>query len=100
MTDENFDEKLILALDHPVPDFAASAARILGARRPPEALDPLLRLSRSEDPERAEAALEALAEYDDPRVDARLEEARVEGTARERAIARVILRRREARTHH
>ncbi len=92
--DGDFDTNLVRALSHRIPDVAATAARVLGERAPREALEPLLAASRSDDPERAEAALEALARYDDARVDARLREAGERGTARERAIARAVLRRR------
>lgn len=90
----DFDENLLRALDHPVPDIAAAAARILGIRKPHAALDALLRTSRAAEPERAEAALEALAGYDDQRVELRLREAQSTGTARERAIARAARRHR------
>ena len=96
---EDYNEKLMRALDDPVPDVAASAARILGVRRTPKALEALFRLSTSHDPERAEAALEALAFYDDARVDARLVKACMNGTARERFIARTALRRRVMELH-
>lgn len=88
-----FDDNLIAALEHPIPDVAATAARVLGARTPPRALAPLLRASQAKDPERAEAALEALAHYRDAAALERLERACENGTARERAIARAALRR-------
>jgi hypothetical protein len=90
-----FDENLVRALAHAVPDVAANAARILGVRKPDMALEPLLSASRCGEPERAEAALEALCAYSDVRVDERLREARELGSARERAIARDALRRRK-----
>lgn len=90
-----FDENLVRALAHPIPDIAANAARILGMRKPGMALEQLLHASRSGEPERAEAALEALCAYDDVRVDERLLEAQALGTARERAIAKDAIRRRK-----
>lgn len=90
---EEFDDNLIKALEHPVPDVAATAARVLGTRAPDRALVALLRTSRSKDPERAEAALEALARYRTDSARERLVEACERGTARERAIARAALRR-------
>jgi hypothetical protein len=56
-----YDERLIWALDHPVPDTAITAARVLRDRRPPAAAEPLRRaVEHPRDPYLAAAALRAL----------------------------------------
>jgi HEAT repeat protein len=67
-TEEAFLDKLIDALRHPVPSQAALAAQILGQRRDPRGVAPLLdAFDRTRDPEIQEAVIRALGELGDPR---------------------------------
>ena len=57
----SYDERLIWALDHPLPDTATTAARLLGVRRPAAAAGPLRRaVATQRDPYLAAEALRAL----------------------------------------
>jgi HEAT repeat protein len=63
---DSFVDKLIGALNHPVPAKAAFAARLLGERRERRALAPLLRvLASNAEPELQEAVVYALGEIGD-----------------------------------
>jgi hypothetical protein len=56
-----YDERLIWALDHPLPGTAITAARVLGLRRPAAAADPLRdAVTRQRDPYLAAEALRSL----------------------------------------
>ncbi|MHB8140564.1 MAG: HEAT repeat domain-containing protein [Vulcanimicrobiaceae bacterium] len=88
----DFDGDLLKALAHPIPDVAANAARLLGQRQPAGALEALLRASQSAEPLRAEAALEALASFDDQQAHARIHEALGDSRVRMRAIAQSLSR--------
>lgn len=60
-------DKLISALNHPVPETVQLAASILGQRRESRAVGPLLRLlGRTDEPGALESALEALGKIGDP----------------------------------
>jgi hypothetical protein len=60
-----YDDLLLWALRHPVPDVAITAARILGARREVRAAKPLRSLIReSDDPYLAAQAVRSLAEIE------------------------------------
>lgn len=84
---QSFDEAPIRALRHPVPDSAAFAAHVLGVRRVIAAIPALIESSRSDEPEGAEAALEALAHFDDDRSRARILEALWDDRVRMRHLA-------------
>ena len=78
VTPRDFDAALVWALDHPDTESAMLAARLLGERKTPSAIEPLGRLSRlRDDPYRAAAAVRALGEFaDQPAADALIEAAR------------------------
>jgi HEAT repeat protein len=66
--EDSFVDKLIGALNHPVPAKAAFAARVLGERRETRAVEFLLRtLETDREPELQEAAIRALGEIGDAR---------------------------------
>lgn len=86
-SDGSFEDALVSALAHPIPDTAAVAARVLGTKHVTVAIPALIAASRQSEPERAEAALEALGAFDDDRAHARIAEARHAESARLRAVA-------------
>ena len=65
---DSFVEKLLAALNHPVPAKAAFAAYLLGELRERNALEALLEIARERgEPERREAAIIALGKLGDAR---------------------------------
>ncbi len=70
---EEFFDKLVDALRHPVPSKAAFAAQVLGKLADPRGVEPLLHVfERTRDPETQEAAVRALGQLKDPRAVSRL----------------------------
>lgn len=67
--EDDFDDRLVWALDHPDTATAMIAADVLARRGTRRAIPALLRVVESPDPYRAQAAAAALAVFaDDPRV--------------------------------
>lgn len=88
----SFDERLLWALDHPLPERRLTAARTLGRRRLEAARPRLRELVSDPDPYLAAAALEALVTIDGSEEHrALLDEARGGGSAPVRAAARRLL---------
>lgn len=73
VADDDYDDRLIWALDHPDTATAMTAADVLARRHAVRAIPALLRAVDSDDPYRAQAGARALAAFeDDPRVAAAL----------------------------
>ncbi len=91
----DFEQRLIKALRHPLPDRQLLAAQILGARRAHQAVPRLMEvIQESNDPYLAAEAVTALARIGDPAGLAVVDRIARDGPAVPRAAARAALRRR------
>jgi HEAT repeat protein len=78
---KSFDQKLLTAFDHPLPDARVRICWLAGRRKMREAVPPLLRLLRDPDLYVRLAALEALGEIGDA-----VAVPPIESAARERSV--------------
>jgi HEAT repeat protein len=93
----DFEESLIRALGHPLPDRRLLAAQVLGQRRARGAVPGLIAaVEQGDDPYLAAEAVVALARIGDPGGLAIVDQMAREGPAVARAAARAALRERSA----
>ena len=86
-----FSDKLLWALGHPLVERRVIAARALGERVEPRALQPLRAMAADPDPYLATAAVRALAHYSHDEVMGCLQAVAQDGPAPARRAARCVL---------